>query len=90
MTGRLTHGRPIADPRPRLADILVGHLLAAPAHRWPGADGLLVGDVLREYPAAAAARGVPGELELCGAHPDLAAHVVGFFFLHGLVDGRPP
>jgi hypothetical protein len=65
-----------------LADVLVGHLLASPAHHWPGADGLLVAEVLRDYPAAAAAWRVPGEIELCGEHPDLTAQVVAFFFLN--------
>jgi hypothetical protein len=74
-------GAPDARPAARLADLLAGLLLACPACRWPGADGLTVGDLLREYPAAASARLVPSEAELCDRHPDLAAQVVAFFFL---------
>ena len=70
------------DPSPAaaLADVLAGYLLTAPAFRWPGTDGLLVEDVLREYPAAAAAWVVPGEVELCERHPELAPQIVAFFF----------
>jgi hypothetical protein len=64
-----------------LSHVLVGYLLAGPAGRWPGADGMVTADVLREYPAAAAARLVPGELDLCDRHPELAAQIVSFFFL---------
>ena len=69
-----------------LTDVLIDYLLSSPACRWPGADGLRVGDVLREYPAAAAARQVPDELALCGRHTDLAPQVVAFFFLHAESD----
>jgi hypothetical protein len=41
---------------------------------------LLVEDALREYPAAAAARVVPGEAELCARHPELAPQIAEFFF----------
>jgi hypothetical protein len=64
-----------------LPDVLVGYLLAGPAGRWPGADGMVTADVLREYPAAAAARLVPGELALCDRHPELAPQIVSFFHL---------
>ena len=64
-----------------LSEVLTAYLLSSPAYRWPGADGLLVEDVLREYPTAAAARSVPGEAELCNRHPELAAQIVAFFFL---------
>ena len=73
---------PAAGSPDALADLLAGYLLASPAYRWPGADGLLLDDVLSEYPDAAAARAVPGEAELCDRHPHLAARVVAFFFLH--------
>ena len=64
-----------------LGDILALYLLNSPAYRWPGADGLLVGEVLREYPTAVATGAVPGEIELCGRHPGLTAQIVAFFFL---------
>ena len=75
-------------PAARLADLLAGLLLESAACRWPGADGLTVGDVLREYPAAAAARLVPSEAELCERHPDLAGQVAAFFFLQAADRGR--
>ena len=70
-----------------MSDVLVGYLLRAPAYRWPGMDGLLVSEVLREYTALASARVVPNEAALCERHPDLAAHVVAFFFLDAAVRG---
>jgi hypothetical protein len=75
-------GRPF-EGRPSVSDLLVGYLLAAPVGGWPGADGMLVSEVLREYPSAAAARLVPCEADLCGRHPELTAEVVAFFFLNG-------
>jgi hypothetical protein len=74
-------------PTRSLSDLLTGYLANSPTGRWPGADGFLVDDVLREYPAAATARQVPGEVELCDRHPELAAHVVAFFFRHTFADG---
>ena len=71
----------MAPDRLTLPDVLVGYLLAGPARRWPGADGMVLADVLSEYPAAAAARLVPGELDLCDRHPDLMPQIVSFFLL---------
>jgi hypothetical protein len=79
---------PPADPttaRP-LTELLADYLVTAAACRWPGGDGFLVSDVVREYPAAVAARQVPGELDLCDLHPELAAQVVAFFFLLTVAD----
>jgi hypothetical protein len=42
---------------------------------------MLVEDVLPGYPAAATVGTVPGEVELIARHPELAAHIVAFFFL---------
>lgn len=64
-----------------VSELLAGYLLSTPAYRWPGVDGMLVEDALREYPAAAAVRAVPGEIELCSRHPELAPGIVAFFFL---------
>ena len=69
-----------------LSDVLVRYLLGA-AYRWPGMDGLLVSDALREYTALASALVVPDEMALCERHPDLASHVVAFFFLATVADG---
>ena len=69
-----------------LPDVLTGYLVNSTAYRWPGADGFLLDDILREYPTAAAARQVPGELDLCDRHPDLAPQVVAFFFRHTIAD----
>ncbi len=72
----------LANPSGCLPELLTGYLVNSSACRWPGADGVLVADVLREYPAAATAHQVPDERELCDRHPELAAHVVAFFFQH--------
>ncbi len=69
-----------------LTDLLTGYLVNSPTARWPGADGVTVADMLSEYPAAASARWVPGEAELCDRHPELAPHVVAFFFRHTIAD----
>jgi hypothetical protein len=76
-----TGGDPVSFPSEALQNVLLGHLMSAPACCWPGGDGIFVADVLRQYPTAAATRYVPGELDLCGSHPDLATQVVAFFFL---------
>ena len=87
MTTITKHGRSIPPPDPEpdhgalLSDVLVGYLLCAQSHRWPGMDGLLVAEVLREYTAMASARAVPDEMALCARHPELAAHIVAFFLL---------
>ena len=65
---------------PSLHDTLAHYLANSPAVSMPGADGMLVEEVVHDYPAAASARAVPGEVELCERHPDLAPQVVAFFF----------
>jgi hypothetical protein len=71
-----------------LPEVLIGYLLSSPACRWPGADGILVEDVLRGYPAAASARLVPGELDLCDRHPELTVEIVALFFLLTVADAH--
>ena len=94
MTAITTHGCPVPTPAPEadrgalLSDVLVGYLLRAPRHSWPGMDGLLVSEVLWEYTALASARAVPDEMALCARHPELAAHIVAFFFLAAVPDGN--
>jgi hypothetical protein len=70
--------RPVA-PVPRLCAVLLGYLEDPQVTIWPGADGLTVGDLLRNYPEAVAAGQAPGRAELQLRHPDLAAEVVAFF-----------
>ena len=74
------------DRAAALSDILVAYLLGT-AYRLPGADGMLVSDALREYTALASARVVPNEMALCKLHPELASHIVAFFFLAAVADG---
>jgi len=54
---------------PRMLDLLLNYLQAAPAFCWPGADGLTVEDALCCYRQAAAAGCVPGLERLVGEHP---------------------
>ncbi len=63
----------------RLQNLLTTLILVADGYRWPGADGLLVEDVLREYPEAARRGRVPSREELCRKHPELASEVANFF-----------
>lgn len=64
-----------------LTDVLVGCLLNAGLPGWPGGDGILVADVLDEYPRAAAAGLVSGELDLCRRYPAMSAQIIAFFFI---------
>jgi hypothetical protein len=73
-----------ATPDPRLrpvAELLADYMSHSPAVNLPGADGVLVEDVLAEYEVLAARGQVPTEAELCARHPDLAARLAAFFHL---------
>lgn len=73
-----------ATPDPRLrpvSDLLAEYLRTSPALHLPGADGVLVEDVLAEYEMMAARGQVPTEAELCARHPDLAGRLTAFFHL---------
>ena len=63
----------------RLHGLLTTLILVADGYHWPGSDGLLIEDVLREYPAVARQGRVPGREDLCREHPDLAQAVADFF-----------
>jgi hypothetical protein len=65
------HWRPVID-------LLTGYMLACPAFRWPGSDGMLVEDVLAGYETLAGAGEVPTVEELCASHPELAARLTTF------------
>jgi hypothetical protein len=62
-----------------LHERLLGHLQAASAPRWPGADGLRVQEVLRNYPQAVAADLVPDRQALLLLYPHLADVIDEFF-----------
>ena len=63
----------------RLREVLLGYLQAAGCPRWPGADGLMLEDALRSYPANAAAGRVPDRQELLRRHPELSEALLAFF-----------
>ena len=63
----------------RLREVLLGYLQAAGCPRWPGADGLMLEDALRSYPANAAAGLVPDRQELLRRHPELCEALLAFF-----------
>ena len=70
----------VPQPSDSLAGLLADYLAHSPSNCFPGADGMLIDEVVRDYPAAANAQAVPGEVELCHRHPHLAPQVVAFFF----------
>jgi hypothetical protein len=61
------------------AKILLGYLQCRADRLWPGGDGVMLDDVLRSYPQAAAAHLVPGLPELLRRFPDLAAEFTAWF-----------
>jgi len=65
----------------QLQEVLLGHLQATNAHRWPGTDGMTVQDVLLSYPHAIASGQAPDRQELLRRHPDLADEVEAYFSL---------
>jgi hypothetical protein len=64
-----------------VADLLAEYLRTSPSVHQPGADGVLVEDVLAEYEQLAARGQVPSEVELCQRHPDMAGRFAAFFHL---------
>lgn len=62
-------------------EILLDQLKQARGH-WPGADGLVLDDLLEFYPRAAAAGWVPTLPELQGRYPEQAVDLAAF--LEGL------
>jgi hypothetical protein len=72
----------------QLHERLLGHLQAAGAPRWPGADGLMVQEVLGSYPEDAAADLVPDRQALLLLYPHLA-DVIGEFFAEEDRVGNP-
>jgi hypothetical protein len=70
-----------ADCLQPVLDLLTGYMLASPSVHMPGADGLLVEDVLTGYESLAAAGQVPTEAELCVRHPEFASRLTAFFHL---------
>jgi hypothetical protein len=63
----------------KLREVLLGYLQTAGCPRWPGADGLMLEDALRSYPANAAAGLVPDRQELLRRHPELSEALLAFF-----------
>jgi hypothetical protein len=63
----------------RLRRILLEHLACPRVTVWPGADSLLVEDMLDCYHDAVAAGQAPGLAELLSSHPELAQELKAFF-----------
>ena len=63
----------------RLRHLLTTLILNADGYHWPGTDGLMIEDVLHEYPKAAHEHRVPDRDELCLRHPEMALAVADFF-----------
>jgi selenocysteine lyase/cysteine desulfurase len=63
----------------RLREVLLGYLQAAGCPQWPGTDGLMLEDVLRSYPANAAAGRVPDRQQLLREYPELREALLAFF-----------
>lgn len=72
-----------------VVDLLTGYILASPRACWPGADGMLVEDVLSCYRGLATAGDVPSEAELSQLHPELAARLTAYFVLTFEMEGPP-
>jgi len=75
----------------RVPELLAGYLIASGRLAWPGADGLILDEVVSaEYTQAADVGDVPGNAEQARQHPDLAAAVaalLGRSALLGVGDG---
>jgi hypothetical protein len=62
--------------------LLADYLYASMPIKWPGTDGLTLGEVvMTAYPAAADAGHVSGLKELLSRHPELEG-AINEFFLH--------
>ena len=70
--------------RDTVTELLAGYLCASGWLRWPGTDGMTVGDVIEAvYPVAAAAGWVPGPDELARRHAELADAIAAHFRADG-------
>ena len=70
--------------RDAVTELLAGYLCASGCLRWPGTDGMTVGDVIEAmYPAAAAAGWVPGLDKLARQHADVADAIAAHFRADG-------
>jgi hypothetical protein len=63
----------------RLQELLLRHLGSAHIPVWPGADGITLEAVLRNYPQAVADGRVPTLAQLLAEHPDLEQQLAIFF-----------
>ena len=76
----MAHECPKSTPGNKgLREALLGYLQAAGCPLWPGADGLTVEEVLRTYPANAAAGRVPDQQFLLRRHPELREALLALF-----------
>jgi hypothetical protein len=62
----------------RVQRLLLSYLEATHTRFWPGADGMIVEDVLLDYPRAAARGEVPSLPDLLARHADLADELAAF------------
>lgn len=77
-----------ADRLRPVTELLADYLARSPGGCLPGADGMLLKDVLDCYEALACRGHVPAEAELCRQHPELASRLVAFFHLQHPADDR--
>jgi hypothetical protein len=71
-----------------VTELLLTYLQSGKVLLWPGADGLLVEDVLSCYPEAMTAHEVPDCHELRRRNPELSRAIQAFWAGQGWLENR--